>query len=335
MANTFILHGIEEYLRAQALKELRAGLGDESLVEMNTSQIDGKKATLPEVVSAASAMPFMGEKRLVVATGLLGRLEGKGGKPSKADQAFVEGLIAFLPSVSPATALVFEEDHLLPETHPVMQFARKQPQAVEVRTFGRMNEMELRKWLALRAKARNGALSPEAIDLLATSGDVDLRLLDQEIEKLLTYAHGRPVSGGDVQKLVHAARSVDVFAMVDALGQKNGRRAIEQFHALVADGEPPFRLLFMITRQFRLIVQAKDLSERRAPLTDMMRSLGSPKFVVEKVLTQSRQFSMPQLDYIYRRLLETDQSIKTGQSDPMLAVDTLIAEIVARTPQAA
>ena len=65
----------------------------------------------------------------------------------------------------------------------------------------------------------------------------------------------------------------------------------------------------------------------------MMRSLGSPKFVVEKVLTQSRQFSMPQLDYIYRRLLETDQSIKTGQSEPMLAVDMLIAEIVARTPQ--
>jgi DNA polymerase III subunit delta len=335
MPNTYIFHGIEEFLRAQALRELLASLGDESIVGMNTSPLDGQKTTLPEVITAASAMPFMGEKRLVVATGLLGRLEGKSGRPSKADQQFAEGLVAFLPNVSPTTVLVFDEDHLLPETHPVMQFAHKHPKAIEVRAFGRMNEVELRKWLTLRAKAKGGTLSPEAVDLLATSGDVDLRLLDQEIEKLLTYANGRPVSGGDVQKLVHAARSVDVFAMVDALGQRNGRRAIEQFHALVAEGEPPFRLLFMITRQFRLIMQAKDLSERRAPITDMMRSLGSQRFVVEKVLTQSRQFSLAQLDHIYRRLLETDLSIKTGQSDPLLAVDALIAEIVARTGQTA
>ena len=35
---------------------------------------------------------------------------------------------------------------------------------------------------------------------------------------------------------------------------------------------------------------------------------------------------------IYRRLLETDQSIKTGQSDPLLALDALLAEILARSP---
>ncbi len=87
----------------------------------------------------------------------------------------------------------------------------------------------------------------------------------------------------------------------------------------------------MITRQFRLIIQAKDLSEQRAPISEVMRTLAVPKFVADKILTQARSFTMAQLDAIYHRLLETDQSIKTGQADPLLAVDMLIAEIAART----
>src|SRR5712692_5100793 len=99
MPNIVIFHGIEEFLRAEALRELGNSLGDESLAAMNTMPLDGRKATLPELISAASAMPFMDEARLVVASDLLGRLEGKSGKPSKADQQFAEGLIAYLPSV--------------------------------------------------------------------------------------------------------------------------------------------------------------------------------------------------------------------------------------------
>jgi DNA polymerase-3 subunit delta len=330
MANSHIFHGSEEFLRAEAINELRAKLGDPSLASMNTTLLDGRKTTLPELSNTTGALPFMGEWRLVIVSGLLGKLEGKSGRPSKADAQFAERLCGYLPALPPSTRLVFEEDHTLAEVHPVLQFARGHPQAVEVRHFGRLNEIDLRKWLTQRSKAKGGTLSPEALDMLATTGDADLRLLDQEIEKLITYAGERPVSGGDVQKLVHAARSVDVFAMVDALGQRNGRRAIEQFHALVADGEPPARLLFMISRQFRMILQAKDLSERRAPISDVMKTLGAPRFVAEKALNQSRQFSTPQLDAVYRRLLETDQSIKTGQSDPLLAVDTLIAEIASR-----
>jgi DNA polymerase III subunit delta len=329
MANCFVFHGIEEFLRARAISDLGVQLGDPSLVSMNSTFLDGSKLTLAGLMDATEALPFLAEKRLVVVSGLLNRLAGKAGKPNKAEQQFMTGLLAYLPSMSPSAWLVFD-DEPINEAHPALRYAREHPEQVRVQMFGRLGEAALRTWLVQRAKEKGGALGPDALDALATVGDVDLRLLDQEISKLVAYAGGRNVTGGDIQKLVHAARSVDVFAMVDALGQRNGRRAIEQFHALVDDGQPPVRLLMMITRQFRMIMQAKDLSERRAPIADVMRALGAQKFVAEKMISQSRLFHMVQLETIYRWLLETDLNIKTGQCEALLAVDIVIAEIAAR-----
>ncbi len=327
----FIFHGPEEFLRAEAIKELRAKMGEPSMAAMNTTVMDGRKLALAELINVASALPFLGDVRLVVIEGLLGRLEGKANQgASKAERQFIEGLSAYLPSLSPSTWLVFDEDRILSEAHPILRAAKDGQRTATVKLFGRMSEVELRRWLAERAKLKGGTLSGDAIEALVSFGEPDLRLLDQEIEKLITYAGKRPVNAADVKKLVHGSRHVDVFAMVDALGQRSGRKAIEQFHALVEEGEPPGRLLFMITRQFRMILQAKELSDQRASLSEVMRALSAPKFVVEKMMAQARTFSMPQLEMIYRRLLETDQSIKTGQAEPLLAVDVLIAEIAAR-----
>ena len=331
MTHCYIFHGPEEFLRAEALGALRAQLGDPSTAGLNTAQLDGRKLTLPELVSATNAMPFLGEQRLTIVDGLLTRLISTKGKGAgKAHKEFIEGLTIFLPTLSPTSLLVFIEEGTLDDDHPIVRIAQAHKQTMSAWMFGRLSEVELRKWLTERAKQKGGALNPDAVEALVGAGEPDLRLLDQELEKLVTYAGARPISRADVQLLVHATRSVDVFAMVDALGQRNGRKAIEQFHALVEEGEPAPRLLFMITRQFRLILQAKDLSEQRAQLPEMMKALGAPRFVAEKMLNQARAFTIPQLEHIYRRLLETDQNIKTGQLEPVMAVDMLIAEVAAR-----
>src|SRR5438105_14956851 len=110
MPNCYMYYGVEEYLRARAISELAAQLGDASLGSMNTAGLDGRKLTLPELRDAVEALPFLVEKRLVVVSGLFARLAGKGGKPSKAEQQFMGELLAYLPVASTATWLVFDED---------------------------------------------------------------------------------------------------------------------------------------------------------------------------------------------------------------------------------
>ncbi|HJX70028.1 MAG TPA: DNA polymerase III subunit delta, partial [Dehalococcoidia bacterium] len=87
-------------------------------------------------------------------------------------------------------------------------------------------------------------------------------------------------------------------------------------------------LLFMLTRQLRLIVQAKELRAQGISPTKIPGELGlSPNYPIERLLRQTASYSMPRLVAVYGKLLETDIGIKTGRWKGELALDLLIAEV--------
>jgi len=112
--------------------------------------------------------------------------------------------------------------------------------------------------------------------------------------------------------------------MVDALGRRDGRTAMRLLHQLL-NSQKPLSLLGMIVRQFRILVQVKELSERGLGQREIADKLKLHSFVVGKGLHQARNFSMAQLETVYDQLVETDVAIKTGRLDPVLALDLLVA----------
>jgi len=174
-------------------------------------------------------------------------------------------------------------------------------------------------------RKKGGQISPAAIEELAAFVGNDLRLLDQEIEKLVVYVdQARPISEEDVRLLVSYVQEANIFEMVDALGQRDGQRAAQLLHQLLDEGEHPLALLGMIVRQFRIIIQVKELSERGLREQAIAARLRLHHFVVKKAMRQAMNFSMEQSEAIYRQLLETDVAIKTGQMDEVLALDMLV-----------
>ena len=83
----------------------------------------------------------------------------------------------------------------------------------------------------------------------------------------------------------------------------------------------------MIVRQFRILIQVKDLSSQGLAASTVAKQAGLHPFVAEKAGRQAMNFSMGQLEMIYARLLETDLAIKTGQTEEVLALDTLVAAL--------
>jgi DNA polymerase-3 subunit delta len=186
-------------------------------------------------------------------------------------------------------------------------------------------------WIEQRSRAKGGQITRDATqELVRTVGD-NLWLLDQELEKLVAYtAAKRAASAADVQLLVHHARREKIWDMVDALGEGRGRQAIGSLHRLLDDGEHPLYVLAMIVRQYRILLQVKDLTARGLRPRAIAKDLKLRDFVVEKMVRQARLYSLPQLEAIYARLLETDLAIKTGQMDAVLALDLLVAELSQR-----
>lgn len=335
--SVYLLHGPDEFALTEFVRDLKAKMGDPATAELNTSVLEGRTAQLSEIRSLCGAMPFLAARRLVIVDGWLTRLLGKNDgddtaeaepepeKKTGSPKEQMAALAEFLPTVPPTTALVLIEKRALPEKNIVLKAASQGAWAV-VKFFDVPKGEALVSWIRARAKASGGELTREAAQALGQVEN-DPRALGQEITKLLTYvAFARPVEIDDVETLTPAGGEAKVFDMVDAIGQKRGAVALRELHKILEHDDPLYALS-MIVRQFRLMLQAKELLESRTNEAEIARTLGLHPFPTSKICAQARNFSLPTLERIYRRLLESDIDIKTGQMDARVALDTLVGAL--------
>jgi DNA polymerase-3 subunit delta len=322
----YVFHGDDEFSLSEALTRLKDRMGDPEMVDINTTALNGRTVDLSELIHACDAVPFLGERRLVVVERMLERFDPRKGGRSEADQVLLDGLRDYLGHLPDTTRLIFVETKTLHGNNPILRQAQRASDAY-VEEFGVPNPRTIAGWITHRVKGKGAEIqSGAAVALSAYAGD-DLRLLDQEIEKLLTYTNRRPITEADVRRLVPAATESDIFAMVDALGQRKGDAALMRLHELLEAGESPIYLLYMITRQFRILTQVKELLRQGVPAPTVASRLSLHPFVAKKAQAQAKNFSLEQLANAYRRILGADEAIKTGKLDAELALDLLVADL--------
>jgi len=336
----YILHGKEEFGQSEELASMRARLadGDQAMAQLNTTILDGKYLTLGELRHACDTIPFLYDRRLVIVHGLLSWLvQGKGGKEEGTQESqetasrrsFLDELAAYLPILPPTTRLVFVEERTLTASHPVLKLAREEGQKDRafVKHFKLPKEWELPNWIQQRARDEGGEISWDASRLMATLAGNDLRLLDQEIDKLLLYANGQQVTETHVRALVSRARESSVFDLVDHVGRREADKALRLLHRLLDEGEPPLRLMAMLARQVRILIQVSELQASRMTQDQIAKRLKLHPYVVKKGLAQAHNFDMRQLEKAHALLVETDWMIKTGEMEGVLALDMLVVSL--------
>jgi len=321
----YLLHGEDEFAIAQFVSELEAKLGDASLVALNTTRLDGRTANLDDLHSVTSAMPFLAKRRVVILANPTARLSSQ-----PAQQKFV----AFLEKVPASTALVLVEYHLLTEErerkkgkiHWLEQWAKQAGKRVYERPYPLPKGDRLVRLIQGQAKTAGGQISSQAAALLASLVGDDPRLADQEVRKLLAYVnYSRTVEPDDVEALTADVWQGDIFVLVDALGNQDGRKAQAMLHRLLETQDAP-SIFGMVVRQFRLLLLAREVLDQGGRVDDVGRELKVHHFVAEKVTSQARHFTLPVLEAVYHRLLEMDEAIKTSQMEGDLALDTLVAD---------
>ena len=115
-------------------------------------------------------------------------------------------------------------------------------------------------WIIKRAKeVYDTSIEPAAATALASVTVGDLRRADNELFKLVSYVGGeRAITVEDVALLTPYVADASMFEMVDALAEGRGKVALSLVHRLLEQDEDVFGLYGMITRQFRLLLLAKE-----------------------------------------------------------------------------
>jgi DNA polymerase-3 subunit delta len=277
-------------------------------------------------MDACIALPFLGSHRLIIVEGLLARFEGDRGELKKGDEGGWGEFQKRVGGMPPSTVLILIDGQIKKGNALLKGLA---PLA-SVKEFPLLKGAALGGWIRERVKEGKGTISPEAVRMLASLVGENLWVLASEIEKLLLYTMGRRIDEGDVKQVVSYAREANVFTMVDALIEGRAARAAPLLHQLLQEGDTAPYLLVMITRQLRLLVQSKELSLQGFSAAEVKARLAlTSDYVLNKALEQGRSYSMGRLEQVYRKLLETDLSIKRGLWKSELALDLLVAELCA------
>ncbi len=329
----YILRGDDREEIESHLRKFLNNLGPADMAEMNSVRLEGNRASLNDLRAAALAVPFLAERRLVVVEDALRPYLGRGKQKER------EQFLALLDSLPQSTALVLVvpdtrkywqggyQWKTLSHTHWLIQWVEGAGSRVYLIDCALPTDREMLNWVRQKAVELGGGFTSQAAATLADYVGNNTQRAAQEINKLLTYVnYARPVDDDDVRRLTAQDQQGNIFVLVDAIGTRNGQKAQQMLHLLLEESDP-LQLFGMIIRQFRLLLQAREVIDSRGDEKELPSLLKQHRYVAQKIATQCRYFDLVTLESTYHRLLKIDLDMKTGGMAGDVALDVLIAQL--------
>ncbi len=324
----YILDGDDEFAIQESIDRLRTRLGDATIADMNTTQLDGRSVSLIQIKDALATVPFLASKRLVILTHPLERMK---------DKTAQDEFINFLTAEKPTAKLVLVENDFLTsekerrdnKLHWLEKWAisPQQSRRVFMRHHPQPSGGLMFKWILDHVKSQGGQITNQAALALASQVGDDTRLAAQEITKLLTYVNfNRSVDVDDIEHLTPLTAKIGDFELVNAIRDRDQRKSQALLHRSMQDDDP-LRILQSIVYQIRVLIMAREILDERQTVNDFPKSLKIGYYPAKLALESAPRFSMKFLETIYHRLLDTDEAIKTGKLEPELALDLLVIEL--------
>jgi DNA polymerase-3 subunit delta len=317
-----LYYGSDEYAITGRVNEYHRAMGDATTTAMNTSRLDGRNVTENDLNNAVNAMPFLASQRLII-------FNNPSAHYTQAPQQ--KKFLEFLQRVPESANLILIEIGQLNDKqwlkHWLVKWARNSGPAVDAQAYNMPKLRDMPDWIIKEAQTQGGKIDRLAAMRLAEMTGEDTRQASQEITKLLTYVdYKHAIELSEVEAVSVVSAQGNVFEMVDALGTGNGKKALASLHQLL-ESEEPFQLLGMVVRQFRLLLQAREVMDAKGNVQVVGKELGVAPFVAEKIYNQARGFKIETLEAIYHRLLQLDEDVKTGVMPLETALEILVVEV--------
>ena len=313
---SILLYGTDEFAIARRINEIAQKTDKDG---MNTARLEARTTSDQDLNNAVNALPFLAEKRLVIFANPSIKFSNAEGK-----KKFIE----FLAHIPETTVLILHEtvEPKEADRHWLVKWAGKTP-SVKAEALMLPNVRDMAGWIVNETKRQGGKVSSDAAARLAEMVGADPRQAAQEIAKLLAYVNwARPVEAGDVAAVSVSTAEVDIFAFVDSLAAGDGRKSQAMLSRMLEE-QDAFAIFPMIIRQFRLLLQAREVVDARGMVQDVQEALGVHPFVAGKVFQQAGRFPLKSLESIYRRLLKMDEAAKTGAMPLDLSLEMFVAEL--------
>lgn len=311
----YLLYGEEGYLKKQYRDKLMEALNPQQ-DDMNCSRFQGKGIDVNEVISVGETLPFFADRRIIL-------MENTGFFKSACQE-----LVDYLGHMPEYLYLVFVED-AVDKRNKMYKAVGKQGRAVE---FGVQNEKTLMQWAARILAHEGKKITQRDLEFFLSKTGTDMSNISKELEKLICYAWDREiVTGEDIEAICTNRITNRIFAMVQAVSEQNQKKALDLYYDLLALKEPPMRILFLLARQFNLLLQVKELQNQGYGNKEIASKTGLQSFVVRNYTGCTGRYTVAKLREAVEDFIKAEQDVKTGRLGDVLSVELLIVKYASKS----
>lgn len=305
---TYLFYGPEAYLKLQYKNRLRQSMFPQEDT-MNCSFFEGKKTNPKDIIDLAETMPFFADKRLIVC-------QDTGFFKNKCDE-----LADYMSQLPEYLCLLFVEDEVDKRSR-MFKAVKKEGRAVE---FVTQDSQTLMKWVLGILKREEKQITRKDAELFLTMTGSDMGNIEKELEKLLSYTLEREViTEKDIRTVCTAQITNKIFDMIRAVTDKNQKKALDLYYDLLALKEPPLRILFLLGRQFNLILQVKELAALGYDQKAIAQKTGLQNFAVRNYQKYAGKYRTEELRQAVSDCVQGEEDVKTGKISETLSVELLL-----------
>jgi DNA polymerase III delta subunit len=249
----YVFYGEETYRAEKFVSRLRSVLLSSDAQAFNLEKFDLETTGWAEILDVARTVPFFfAPWRIVYVTAR----EDSRAKLSASDENLIR---QYCQSPAEKTILVVVIPGKGKKTHPLVRLFGSLPAGVEVHPeLKPVKRGELQGWISRAVGGSAKVITPEATEKLADIVGSDLRRIDQELDKLLTYVSDRRVIDiQDVLDVCDWGRTFAEWELLSALEKADYRQALIILAQRFQEGIQPQYILGTVAGFFRDLLLAK------------------------------------------------------------------------------
>ncbi|WP_409228235.1 DNA polymerase III subunit delta [Gudongella sp. SC589] len=319
----YIFTGEETYLLDIAVEQLVGLFMTKEGRTINLANLDGKTAGLEDLKASCETLPFMSERRVTVLRGAEALLD----KDSSSDE-----MLDYVKSLGDHQLLLINDrDGKIKKNTKFYRYLNKAGSAV---VFEKLKGKELADWIHGKLAERGKTMSYADLNYFIQQSSYNSRNisttlydLDNEIKKLADYASGKNIDRIILDQVLIKTLDKNIFDFLGAVGKNDTDRAMEVFNEIYLMNEPVPRILFMISRQFRLLLGYVTYREKGYGSGEIQEKLRIKPYEFGKIAAQGNGMDRNRLRDILEEILQTDRNLKTTSSDQRLEMEMLIVKL--------
>ena len=302
----YLFHGPDDFLLEKILKQIRETFVPETARDFNLHIFDGdSRVNSADILDAVRSMPFLSPNRLIIVR-----------RTDHIPAADLEILLPYLEKPVDTTCLILvaqKPDFRLK----FFKYIKKLGHAVN---FRELSDRQVIPWIKTEAREMGLNIKTNACRYLQEIVGNQSRTLHTELEKLYLRHGTKEIGVDEIKELSIFSRMYTIFELMDAISQRRKTESLSILNRYLEEEgkDAAFGIIGMLTRQIRIIFQAKVFASERVPKPEMGKKLGVPGFLVSRVLEQAQRWREKDLEKALELLYQADGRLKMGSQARLL-----------------